>query len=85
MMGQIVAMNGDTETALAYLKESIGILERIGSPEAEKVKGIMVDVMLMGLMNSLGEDGIKKLSEAVNSLGEDEIKALLEKAGLSEP
>lgn len=39
---------GDFETALAYLKESYEIFERIGSPEAETVKGFMADVIALG-------------------------------------
>jgi len=48
-MAQLLAYEkGDIENALIYLKESLEIYEKIGSPEAETVKGIMADVIALG-------------------------------------
>ncbi|MFM7408767.1 MAG: tetratricopeptide repeat protein [Cuspidothrix sp.] len=48
MLGQLLAyQKGDFVTALAYLQESLEIFQRIQSPNAETVKGIINDVQQM--------------------------------------
>lgn len=42
MMGQLLAdKKGDRETAIAYLQESLAILQRLGSPDARTVQNIL--------------------------------------------
>ena len=50
MMGQLLASEqSDFETALAYLQESLTILEHLRSPDADTVKQIMAQVQHMAL------------------------------------
>jgi hypothetical protein len=56
-IGGIAYEKGDLETALTYLAESFEIFERIGSPEAEKVKGILDEVI------KLSESGFTGLKD----------------------
>jgi tetratricopeptide (TPR) repeat protein len=66
MMGQLLAdERGDFETALAYLQESLAILEHLRSPDAETVKGIMARVIEAQLRETLGEERFQELLAAV--------------------
>ncbi|AFY85073.1 tetratricopeptide repeat protein [Oscillatoria acuminata] len=44
MLGQLLAIRGDFTTALQYMHESLDILERLRSPEAEKVREIIAQM-----------------------------------------
>ena len=47
MMSQLLAAGGKFETAIAYLQESIAILKRIGSPDAQTVERILARIVQM--------------------------------------
>jgi tetratricopeptide (TPR) repeat protein len=44
MMGQILAMNGDFQTAISYLQESLTILQHLKSPDAATVQSWLEQV-----------------------------------------
>ncbi|MEB3831761.1 tetratricopeptide repeat protein [Phormidium sp. CCY1219] len=44
MLGQLLAKQGDFTTGLNYMQDSLAILERLGSPEAETVRERMAGV-----------------------------------------
>jgi tetratricopeptide (TPR) repeat protein len=46
-LGHIAKQQGDFVTALEYLQQSLEILQRIQSPDAETVRGIINDVQQM--------------------------------------
>ncbi|MCT7984324.1 tetratricopeptide repeat protein, partial [Laspinema sp. A4] len=46
-LGQLLAIRRDFTTALQYMHESLEILERLRSPEADKVREIIVQIQKM--------------------------------------
>jgi hypothetical protein len=47
MMGQISANNGDFQTAISYLQESLTFLQHLKSPDAATVQSLLEEVRAM--------------------------------------
>ncbi len=78
MMAQLLAdEQGDFDTALAYLQESIAILTHLQSPDVETVKRIAFRVWMRQMREKLGEEKFAELETLLQSGDEEKIRAFL--------
>ncbi len=72
-LGHIAQEQGDFTTALAYLQESFEILQRIKSPDAQAVRG-MIDEIRTAQRTSINKDSsngiISPYGELINTIRE---------------
>jgi tetratricopeptide (TPR) repeat protein len=77
-IAQILAFEkGDFETALSLLGESIAILEKLGSPDAEQAKQTWSQVRMAQITSRLGPEKAEELNKAIESGDQEKIKSLI--------
>ena len=76
MLAQLIAAHRqDIKTAIAYLQESISILQRIGSPIAEQVWSTLVNLISEQIQQS---PDAKRFSQSLNSDDQTEAREIFQ-------